>query len=81
MSIITDTITLQPVKTVANGAEHFKRSGYTCPSCNGEGSSKHSKGYHGSAKDEIEETICSQCEGFGRLCADVVIRWAPYKPI
>ena len=48
-----------------------------CPMCKGDGNFKRSKGYHGSAKDEMLITECVRCKGTGRLKADIVIRWTP----
>ncbi|WP_289016056.1 hypothetical protein [uncultured Culturomica sp.] len=77
MSKTVRTLVINPVKTEANGGEHFQLPGFTCPSCNGAGSFRSSKGYHGSARDEVEVTECKQCEGAGTVCADIVIRWSP----
>lgn len=77
MSKTVKTMVVHPIKAEANIGEHFKLPGFTCPTCNGAGSFKNCKGYHGSALDEVEEGECKQCQGSGTVDADIVIRWAP----
>lgn len=48
-----------------------------CPACNGTGSFKSAKDYHGSAAGEFIINDCQRCAGSGELKADVVIRWTP----
>lgn len=52
----------------------------TCPTCHGEGVLREAQGYHGSARDDIKETVCHRCKGFKKLRADIVIRWSPDEP-
>lgn len=66
-----------PLAGLRNDGETFKYAGFQCPSCNGRGYFVQEKGYHGSACDEVETQGCFRCNGSGRLCADVVIRWSP----
>lgn len=48
-----------------------------CPACNGTGSFKTAKGYHGSSADEFIINDCQRCAGSGELKAYIVIRWMP----
>lgn len=52
----------------------------TCPTCHGAGVIREAQGYHGSDRDNIKETTCSNCKGFKKLRADIVIRWSPDEP-
>lgn len=61
--------------------EVFTSHGHQCPYCNGIGSFSSTKGYHGSAADEVEEKECPICKGKGQLQAKIVIGWQPDESV
>lgn len=77
MSKLINVLRIEPTRlNLENNAEVVKVIA-ECPTCNGSGGFRGTKGYHGSAADEEEIITCDRCKGTGQLIADVVIRWKP----
>ncbi|NDW19897.1 hypothetical protein D0T53_13440 [Dysgonomonas sp. 216] len=78
MSRKAKVLFIEPTNLAPKNGEVIKFTGFVCPNCNGRGHFISSSGYHGSETKDIQ-TGCSQCEGEGKLRADVVVRWMPDK--
>ncbi|NDV45489.1 hypothetical protein D0T49_00280 [Paludibacter sp. 221] len=66
-----------PITGLRSDSEVFRYDAFKCPSCQGRGYFTKNNEYHGSAGDDIDITDCHRCNGTGRLCANIVIRWMP----
>ncbi len=79
MSRKAKVLFIEPTNLAPKNGEVIKFTDFNCPNCHGRGFFAIGKEYHGSQKNEMIKTDCNQCEGVGKLRADVVVRWMPDK--
>ena len=73
MSKITHSIELRPPK-YAGGKEHLTVGPFTCLYCGGRGY------FMGSwFNRDAPQKPCPNCQGTGKVIADIHIEWKPYK--
>ena len=83
MSKTIQMFMLEPGQGLVNNSEIFRINDFKCPACSGKGLQDYS-GWSSKFKrnfDDPDEQPCERCGGSGKLTANVLVNWTPFKKI
>lgn len=68
-------LVIPPISEKHLNGEHFKYTGFDCPTCNGTGVVPIHSDFLGLEPDDTE--TCQRCQGHKKLCVHIVAKWSP----